>query len=112
MKKLLTSLLVAAVAITAFAGSKAVIKETGAGTQVGTAATQFLGFWGAPPVAQVSGTTELMTLLRAIGLVSTGSTGAVLKISGTTANPVTGQIAVSGSNLLIYTGTAGGWVTK
>ncbi len=45
---------------------------TATGTQIATAATQKLGFYGATPVVQPSGTTDLRTALINLGLYANG----------------------------------------
>ena len=91
-----------------------IINETGRGTYFGTKSTQACAFFGATPVVQQSTTTDLVTALIAYGLLPTGSTG-VLKgdhilQSGTAAPTAVGTLRVSGTNLLLWTGTT--WITK
>lgn len=76
---------------------------------------QIVGFFGVTPVLQQAGTQDLVTSLKAYGLIGAGatpiSTAQILITTGTAAPIAAGQLALSGTNLLFYTGTAGGWKT-
>src|ERR1051326_2302754 len=49
-----------------------IVTDTSTGMQIGTGATQKLGFFGATPIVQPSSTTDLRTALINLGLLATG----------------------------------------
>lgn len=79
--------------------------STTSGTQIGTAAAQLIGFYGATPVIQQAATNDLKTSLQNLGLVGSGAntplnlgTGA-LTAGAATLTSVASTGAVSGSSL-------------
>ena len=52
---------------------KNIVLGTGTGTQVGTATTQKLGFFGKTPIVQPANQTDIMTDLVNLGLLSSGA---------------------------------------
>lgn len=69
------------------AGANLVFATSGAGTQIGTGATQKLGFWGATAVAQPSGATQA-ALTDNSGGASGGNTIAVVTDNASAANAI------------------------
>lgn len=55
---------------------------TGAGTKIGTATSQKLGFWNATPVDQPAVTADLLDSLQEIGVIASGAGDTPLNLSG------------------------------
>lgn len=69
------------------AGANLVFATSGSGTQIGTGATQKMGFWGATPAAQPSGATQA-ALADDSGGTSGGNTIAVVTDNASAANAI------------------------
>ena len=111
MKKIFLLLALCATAVYA---APLIINDAGRGTYIGTKPTQAFAFFGATPVVQQSASTDIVAALIAYGLLPSTSSG-LLKgdhvIQTGTANPTAiGTIRLSGSSLLIWSGS--NWITK
>lgn len=86
---------------------------TGTGSQIGTGTTQKIGFWNATPVAQISGSTDVLAGLVTIGLRAASSNPPLNLGSGAlTAGAITaGAATFSGNVVLQQSGDTGGRFT-
>jgi hypothetical protein len=76
---------------------------TATGTQIGTAANQLLGFYGATPIVQPANTTDLRTALINLGLYASGG-ASPLNLNGG-ALSVGSETIVDGGNVAVGTTT-------
>lgn len=77
------------------------------GSQIGTAPTQKLGFFGATPIVQGANTTDLRTLLINMGFLATGG-ASPLNLNGGTLTAGSAAITTSGATTGVASNTAAG----
>jgi hypothetical protein len=108
MKKLILSLLGVALIATLIYAESTQQKNTGAGLQIGTSATQKIGFFGATPVVQQTAVTNAPAVLATLTLskvtftnVFADTTNVISAVTNVTINSIAGPPSTNTVNGII-----------